>query len=70
MIAASGSVGQFSEGRYAVTDSVVVITETVNVSLGMCHGDIATVKQQYPQLFTKKLIITQKLGFADVIAPG
>ena len=42
----------------------------MNVALGMCHGEINAVKLEYPQLFTKNMIVTQKLGFADVIAPG
>ena len=38
--------------------------------LEMFHGDIRSVRQDYPQFFTRKIRITQKLGFADVIAPG
>ncbi|XP_067931500.1 dedicator of cytokinesis protein 4-like isoform X2 [Watersipora subatra] len=41
----------------------------VNVALGMLHGEISSIRHKNPQLFTRSTIITQKLGFADVIAP-
>jgi len=44
--------------------------DAVQIELDMLHGDIALMRQKHPNYFTKYLNITQKLGFADVIAPG